>query len=54
MSRILEYRRKIAEEVINQKIEAPGGSAGHAFETAIVDVTDELQTQQQMVPSLKP
>ena len=39
----LNTAEKIAEEVINQKIEASGGSAGRAFETAIMDIMDEAE-----------
>ena len=41
--RILESCKKIAEEVINQKMEASDGSAGRAFETAIMDTTDAAE-----------
>ena len=34
---------KIAEEDINRKIEASGGSAGRAFELAIMDIMDEAE-----------
>jgi len=41
--KILECCKEIAEEVINQKMEASGGSAGRAFETAIMDTTDAAE-----------
>jgi len=42
--KILECCKKIAEEDINQKMEASGGSAERAFETAIRDITDAAET----------
>ena len=39
----LNAAEKIAEEDVNRKIEASGGSAGRAFETAIMDIMDEAE-----------